>query len=72
MKLIDWLASEKIGHADFAADIGIQPRHLPRYLTGERIPRRTVMAKIFLITHGQVQPLDFYADAIATLRELPS
>lgn len=72
MNLLKFLTSTKTSREDFAAAINVNTTMLTRILTGERIPRRTAMAKIVVATNGQVQPNDFYADAIAALRDLPS
>lgn len=72
MNLLEFLTSTKTGRDEFALVIGVNAKHLNRILTGERLPRRTAMAKIVIVTNGLVQPNDFYADAIAALREMPS
>lgn len=72
MKLIEFLIATNTSRAEFATKIGVNPTILNRILTGERVPRRMAMAKIVIATNGQVQPNDFYADAIAALRDLPS
>jgi transcriptional regulator with XRE-family HTH domain len=72
MKLINFLKSNKTSREDFALLIGVNTMALDRYLSGERIPRQTTMAKIVSITQGCVQPNDFYAEAIAALKKLPS
>lgn len=45
---------------EFAARIGVSMQAIYRYLDGERIPARDVMAKIVRATSGSVQPNDFY------------
>jgi hypothetical protein len=72
MKLNEYLTSTKTSPVDFAIAIGMPIKILARILTGERVPRKTAMAKIVIATNGLVQPNDFYADAIAALKELPS
>jgi len=72
MKLLEFLTSTKTSREDFASVIGVNTTILTRILTGERVPRRMAMAKIVIATKGLVQPNDFYADAIAALKELPS
>lgn len=60
MELRTYLDLEKTAPADFAEAIGVTTTALYRYMTGERLPRRDVMARISSKTCGKVSPNDFH------------
>lgn len=64
MRLIDYLAMTQTSVEDFARSIGVHEKvSVRRYMKGERIPSRPIMARIVVVTKGAVQPNDFYAPA---------
>lgn len=60
MKLKDYLSASGKTHAEFADEIKVSVQSLYRYINGERIPEREVMARIAKSTHEQVTPNSFY------------
>ncbi len=60
MKLKEYLKLNRITNKDFSKVIGISPVSLSRYISGERVPEKEIVLKIFEITHGSVSPDDFY------------
>ena len=60
MKLAEFLADRIIKPADFGGQIGVSYEAVRRYCTGERIPDREVMARIFSATDGAVTANDFF------------
>lgn len=60
MQITDWLTTNKISDAAFAARIGVSRQALWRYKSGERIPRPSILQRIQGETGGQVQPADFF------------
>lgn len=60
MKLGDYLAKRQISVADFAKTVGVADPTIRRYIAGQRIPKRQVMARISLHTSGEVTAVDFY------------
>ena len=65
MKLADYLADRSIKPADFGGQIGVSYEAVRRYCTGERIPDREVMARIFGATGGAVTANDFFGLEVA-------
>jgi transcriptional regulator with XRE-family HTH domain len=61
MDLHAYLTANNISTAQFAAWLGVSPQAVFRYLSGERVPRRDVLARIAAVTHSQVLPNDFFA-----------
>lgn len=62
MNLKDYLSSANLTFEQFAKQIGVShARTVQRYVTGERIPDREIMAKIATSTRGLVTANDFYA-----------
>lgn len=59
MKLSEWLNRVDKSRDQFAAEIGVDPVSVGRYVTGERRPRWDVIAKIHRATGGQVSANDF-------------
>ena len=59
MKLSDYLARVDKTRAQFAAEIGVDPITVGRYVTGTRRPRWDTMARIAKATQGQVTADDF-------------
>ena len=60
MQITDWLTTNDISDADFAARIGVSRQALWRYKAGERIPRRPILERIQSVTGGDVRPADFF------------
>lgn len=64
MKLSDFLAARGMSLSEFARLIGAKnARTVQRYTKHGRIPSGGMMAKIAIVTGGEVQPNDFF-DAI--------
>ncbi len=63
MKLQAWLTENQTSVNDFAESIGVSRQALHRYLTGARIPKQDVLARISKATAGKVTANDFYAEA---------
>jgi hypothetical protein len=62
MKLADFLKNDPRSNAQFAEDIEVPRQTLHRYLKGEHLPTREIMARIVRQTNGAVTPNDFYPD----------
>ncbi len=60
MNLRLFLKENKLGTARFAADIEVSLAALYRYMDSQRIPRPVVLERIARVTHGRVQPNDFF------------
>lgn len=60
MRLKPYLTEHKVSPADFAAKIGVTYTAVSRYVSGARIPHRSVMARIERETKGAVTPNDFF------------
>lgn len=60
MKLNCFLARNAVTQKDFAESIGEKVARVNWYCLEKRIPRPSVMRKIFDATQGQVTPNDFY------------
>ena len=60
MILKEYLKFFGITNKDFAKRIGISPVSLSRYMSGERLPEKEIILKIFTATNGAVNPNDFY------------
>ena len=54
MKLKEYLKLNKISNKEFSKLIGITPVSISRYISGERIPEKEIVLKIFEFTHGSV------------------
>jgi len=61
MNIQAFLAEQNLSTAAFAADIGVSQASLYRYMSGDRLPRPTIMTAIVEKTAGKVQPNDFYS-----------
>jgi hypothetical protein len=62
MKLRAYLDEKDESPSVFAAGLSISTQALYRYMSGERVPRRDVMARITAATNGAVQPNDFFLE----------
>lgn len=62
MQLRSYIEGRDIDVGDFAASIGVSRQSVWRYIHGERLPRRDVMARIAKVTKGRVTALDFYPE----------
>jgi transcriptional regulator with XRE-family HTH domain len=60
MKLRDYIDKHNLTLTDFAVQIGVGYYTLQRYLNGTRYPGPCEFAAIYKVTHGKVQPNDFY------------
>lgn len=60
MKLSAYLRDGKVPMTHFAAEIGCDPGTMSRIVSGQQIPRRSLMERIFQATGGAVEPNDFY------------
>lgn len=68
MKLRDYLTSQGITPAQFAAQIGVNQVSVTRYLAGTRRPVWTVISRIVKVTDGRVTANDFMAEGRKTQR----
>jgi transcriptional regulator with XRE-family HTH domain len=59
MKLDRYLELTKQTRADFAQLVGVTEVSLSRYITGNRIPRPSLLKKIAQASAGAVMPNDF-------------
>jgi hypothetical protein len=60
MKLADFLSERSISVPEFGRRIGLSAESVRRYCDGHRIPKRSVMSKIFEETGGAVAANDFF------------
>ncbi len=65
MTLADWLKEHDVTAVAFGERIGVHHTAVNRYVSGTRLPRPEVMARIVAETAGAVQPGDFYASQAA-------
>ena len=63
MKLKTYLKLFKISNLDFSEKIGISSVSLSRYISGERLPEKSILNKIFKLTDGLVDANDFFLDS---------
>ena len=59
MKLKDYLKVNKITNKTFANILKVSPVSLSRYLSGDRLPEKETLIKIYNQTEGFVSPNDF-------------
>lgn len=59
MTLTQYLRDQGITASQFAADLGVVPSTVTRWLKGERIPEDDLKVRIFEATAGKVTPGDF-------------
>ena len=59
-RLMHYLVARALSMEEFAAELGVTTRTVSRYIHGERVPTRAVMARIVTATAGAVRPEDFY------------
>ncbi len=62
MNLKEYLKIFKISNLDFSKSLGISNVSLSRYISGDRLPERKILEKIFQITDGLVDANDFYLE----------
>lgn len=60
MKLARYLETQEMTDADFARLIGVERQAVHRYRTGQRIPTKEILTKIFDSTGGAVSANDFF------------
>ena len=60
MKLKSYLKLFEISNIDFSKKIGISSVSLSRYISGERLPEKKILNKIFKLTDGLVDANDFF------------
>lgn len=60
MKLSDYLAAEKLSHAEFGKRVGVSQVSIHRYSKGLRLPRPEIVARIAKETRGKVTIEDHY------------
>jgi predicted transcriptional regulator len=59
MRLADYLSEKNLTHAAFASQIGTTQAAVTRYVSGTRVPRRTLLRRIVRMTEGAVTANDF-------------
>ena len=62
MNLKEYLKIFKISNLDFSKSLGISNVSLSRYISGDRLPERKILEKIFQVTDGLVDANDFYLE----------
>ncbi|MDB9762133.1 aspartate carbamoyltransferase catalytic subunit [Alphaproteobacteria bacterium] len=55
-----WIKEQSISRAQLAKNLNISLASLSRYLSGDRIPKQSIMQKIVTETDGNVNPSNFY------------
>jgi hypothetical protein len=55
-----WLIENNLTLEAFATLAKTNKNQISYYCSGRSIPRRDLMRRIYVLTHGQVQPNDFY------------
>ena len=68
MKLKSYLKLFKISNIDFSKEIGISSVSLSRYISGERLPEKKILNKIFKLTDGLVDANDFFFEVVVHLK----
>ena len=63
MKLRDYLKHEEMTAAEFARRVGASEHGVTKWLYGQRMPRRDMLAKIEEKTDGKVTANDFVGAA---------
>ena len=62
MKLKEYLKFNNISNKDFSEKIGISAVSLSRYISGDRLPEKSIINKIHHITDKLVSANDFYIE----------
>ena len=60
MKLKEWIEKEHKTQQEVADAIGVAQGQVSAWCSGDKMPRPDNVRKIVEITHGEVQPNDFY------------
>lgn len=60
MKLNDYLNEHNLSREGFAKRVGVSYWQIYRYCDKGKVPPHDVMEEIWVQTHKQVQPNDFY------------
>ena len=55
-----WIKENSSNRKKLAKTLNISAASLSRYLTGDRIPKQSIMQKIITVTEGNVNPSNFY------------
>jgi hypothetical protein len=58
--LPDWLRLNNVNYSEFGVRIGRSRESVRRYCSGEAIPDRDAMPRIYRETAGEVEPNAFY------------
>ena len=58
MRLVEWMAETAISQGQLARDLGCTQTAISRYLSGQRVPRPSVMLLIYKVSDGAVTPND--------------
>lgn len=62
MTLAEYISDLKVSPEKLAESLdGVSASALRKWISGERIPRKEQMEKIFEVTGGKVSPNDFYS-----------
>lgn len=62
-----WIKEKSISRTQLAKTLDISLATLSRYLSGDRIPKQSIMQKIIATTDGNVNPSNFYATKIQNI-----
>lgn len=60
MKLKEWLILRGLSQSDFARMVTAPVSSINRILKGQKIPMHDLAVRIYFVTHGAVQPNDYY------------
>lgn len=69
MRLAAYLLKTSRSQTQFAAEIGVPPGTISRYLRGSRMPSWDHVERIYLTTNKQVTPNDFLFERMARRRK---
>ena len=61
-----WIKENSSNRKKLAKTLNISTASLSRYLTGDRIPKQSIMQKIITVTEGNVNPSNFYTCLLYT------
>ena len=62
-----WIKEKSISRTQLAKTLDISLATLSRYLSGDRIPKQSIMQKIITTTDGNVNPSNFYTTKIKNI-----
>lgn len=69
MRLVNYLTKKQLSQTAFAAEIGVPPGTISRYLRGSRMPSWDHAERIYIATGERVTPNDFLFERMARRRK---